>query len=244
MRRTYIFGFLIFLLIIAAYAFIVLSPENASKLGEEDSIVENSGAVCYLLAAILSFFLFFNSKANKGKYLFKIKRNIFYLLLGLFFLVCLGEEISWGQRIFNLSTPEWVKSRNFQDELNLHNLTLFQGTDDSGNRRHASFVLLTAPRMYNLFWLVFCLIIPILNKFSVKMRNFLSKLSFPVAPIWIGLFFLFNSILIDFLKISTYFSSIRNVGEFGESIFAFLFLVVCISFLSISKEPKIQTISA
>ena len=244
MNKTLIFGSLIFLLIIASYAFIVLSPENASKLGEEDSIVENLGAASYLLAVILSFYLFFGSKSIKGRYLFKKDRNIFYLLLGLFLLICLGEEISWGQRIFNLATPEWVKARNFQDELNLHNLTVFQGTDDLGNRRHQSFVLITAPRLYNLFWLVFCLIIPIFNKFSLKTRNFLSKLSFPIVPIWIGLFFLFNSILIDLLKISKYFSSIRNVGEFGESIFAFLFLVVCISFYYTNKKTNFQTVTA
>jgi hypothetical protein len=42
--------------------------------------------------------------------------------LGLFFLVCAGEEISWGQRILGFATPEAMQSTNEQHEFNLHNL--------------------------------------------------------------------------------------------------------------------------
>src|SRR5690606_26277451 len=39
-----------------------------------------------------------------------------------------GEEISWGQRIFDIETPAALKARNAQEELNLHNLTFeFRG---------------------------------------------------------------------------------------------------------------------
>lgn len=34
-----------------------------------------------------------------------------------------GEEISWGQRLFDIETPAALKARNAQEELNLHNLT-------------------------------------------------------------------------------------------------------------------------
>jgi hypothetical protein len=40
--------------------------------------------------------------------------------------VCLfgaGEEISWGQRLFDIETPQSLVERNAQQELNLHNLT-------------------------------------------------------------------------------------------------------------------------
>ena len=42
--------------------------------------------------------------------------------LALFFLICAGEEISWGQRIFGYGTPDAVAAQNEQDEFNLHNL--------------------------------------------------------------------------------------------------------------------------
>ena len=37
-----------------------------------------------------------------------------------------GEEISWGQRIFEVDTPEVLVDGNEQDELNLHNLVGLQ----------------------------------------------------------------------------------------------------------------------
>ena len=33
-----------------------------------------------------------------------------------------GEEISWGQRIFNIETPEFFQDKNAQGELGFHNL--------------------------------------------------------------------------------------------------------------------------
>ena len=35
-----------------------------------------------------------------------------------------GEEISWGQRIFNIESSEWFKQNNAQSETNLHNLVV------------------------------------------------------------------------------------------------------------------------
>jgi hypothetical protein len=53
-------------------------------------------------------------------------RGVLLLLLGLtlFHLLCAGEEISWGQRLFGFATPEAVVKHNQQQEFNLHNLRL------------------------------------------------------------------------------------------------------------------------
>lgn len=37
-------------------------------------------------------------------------------------IVLMGEELSWGQRIFNWTTPAWFSAHNQQNETNLHNL--------------------------------------------------------------------------------------------------------------------------
>jgi len=44
------------------------------------------------------------------------------LLATLAFLFVAGEEVSWGQRIFAIDTPEWIRENNQQGEMNLHNL--------------------------------------------------------------------------------------------------------------------------
>ena len=43
-------------------------------------------------------------------------------LLALFFFFGAGEEISWGQRIFNIESSEFFTQNNAQGETNLHNL--------------------------------------------------------------------------------------------------------------------------
>ena len=47
------------------------------------------------------------------------------VLFGMAFLFGVGEEISWGQRLFGLQTPEWFAKHNRQSEINLHNLVVY-----------------------------------------------------------------------------------------------------------------------
>jgi len=44
--------------------------------------------------------------------------------LALFTFFGAGEEISWGQRIFNIESSEWFLQNNAQAETNLHNLVV------------------------------------------------------------------------------------------------------------------------
>ncbi|MBL4866922.1 MAG: hypothetical protein JKY67_11175 [Pseudomonadales bacterium] len=45
-------------------------------------------------------------------------------LLTLFFFFGAGEEISWGQRLFDVESSEFFKENNAQSETNLHNLVV------------------------------------------------------------------------------------------------------------------------
>jgi len=49
---------------------------------------------------------------------------VMLVLIGAAFCFGAGEEISWGQRLLGLNTPEPLKAYNKQGELNLHNLEL------------------------------------------------------------------------------------------------------------------------
>ena len=46
----------------------------------------------------------------------------FFTLLAIASFYTFMEEISWGQRLFNLATPEFFSEHSYQDEINLHNL--------------------------------------------------------------------------------------------------------------------------
>ena len=76
-------------------------------------------------------FAFFLGAALAGvgivrRYAARMDRKVLWLLLGLsaFYLVCAGEEISWGQRVFGFATPEAIIEHNQQREFNIHNLKL------------------------------------------------------------------------------------------------------------------------
>ncbi|MBN2403331.1 MAG: hypothetical protein JXN64_13165, partial [Spirochaetes bacterium] len=47
---------------------------------------------------------------------------IMFLIAGFLFLWAAGEEISWGQRILNLKTPDILIPLNDQNEINIHNI--------------------------------------------------------------------------------------------------------------------------
>lgn len=47
--------------------------------------------------------------------------GVLYTLLSIGFLFICLEEISWGQRIFDLQTPEFFRAYNQQEETNIHN---------------------------------------------------------------------------------------------------------------------------
>lgn len=82
----------------------------------EDGLIETLTVAVLLLGAV-SMFWFARLRARKGP------RRI-ALLLGLLMLFGAGEELSWGQRIFDVQSPTFFEENNAQRETNLHNLTV------------------------------------------------------------------------------------------------------------------------
>jgi hypothetical protein len=85
----------------------------------EDGFVEWLTVFGLLAGASTSFY--------RAKVLAKFRSPWFVLGLvgmGLAFIFGAGEEISWGQRIFNWQVPEFFAANNSQGETNLHNLVV------------------------------------------------------------------------------------------------------------------------
>ena len=81
----------------------------------EDGIVENITAFTLLTISIM--FLIRLIKVRKNK--LWISFGLLMVVLGFFGF---GEEISWGQRIFEVESGEFFNEFNSQGETNLHNL--------------------------------------------------------------------------------------------------------------------------
>jgi hypothetical protein len=161
-----IIAVLIFTFIILLY---FISEETYIWLGTEDSLGENLTAIFYAIAGIL-LFVYSYKELKLGE---SIKLHILTILLGLFFLFIALEEISWGQRIFNFSTPELLGTHNIQDEFNLHNISLFDKGQAFINQHTAlnGFVFFTG------------ILFPLLYFFVPLIRKYFNKINFPIVPI-------------------------------------------------------------
>ncbi len=101
---------------------IVLNRANpqdyVERFAVEDGFVEWGTSIALFIGFIVALRRFLVARHRFG---FRGK-----LVLAFVALVCLfgaGEEISWGQRVFGIASPEAFVERNAQQETNLHNLT-------------------------------------------------------------------------------------------------------------------------
>ena len=86
---------------------------------KEDGYVEYGTALFLFCSSILLLYRFFKlQKFKKPLWKFGI------LMLAVIFLFGTGEEISWGQRIFNVESSEYFLENNAQGETNLHNMVV------------------------------------------------------------------------------------------------------------------------
>ncbi|WP_319230031.1 hypothetical protein [Draconibacterium orientale] len=101
--------------------------KSQSNFGQEafDKVIREDGWVEYLTALFLLLgSILFASKAVKAKKQKSGKKVFFNALASFVFFFGLGEEISWGQRIFSVQSGEYFMQNNYQGETNLHNLEI------------------------------------------------------------------------------------------------------------------------
>jgi hypothetical protein len=212
-------------LFLSYYILLFIDPSFA----HEDGVFETASAICFIIAAAFFFIQYWKWKSGNDLILCKTKKNILLLLLAIIFFVGFGEEISWGQRIFKIKTPEILTKINTQQEINIHNIRIFHGLDTSGNRKSNVALLLNVDRLFSLFWMVFCILIPISNKLSFKISKWLDRINLPIIPIWLGAFCLVNYLMSKIIE--QYYPEIQYLVEIKEYNFAFIFMIISIYLL-------------
>ena len=130
----------------------------------EDGFIEWLTVAALASSMILSLKRFFSLKS---------KPLLFRLCLlgaaGIFFFG-IGEEISWGQRILGIESPEFFKEHNTQAETNLHNLIL-------GDVRINKVIFGTGLAILIIFYM---LILPPLYSKYERVKKFVSSLAIPL----------------------------------------------------------------
>ncbi len=132
----------------------------------EDGIIEWLTVVGLALTSIACFRRAILLRGEKSRlFLFMT------VLLGLVFFFGAGEEISWGQRIFNTQSSEFFQQHNAQGETNLHNLVI-------GGKKINKIVFGVG---LQLVLLIYLLILVPLYKRRAGLKKFLDSFAVPIA---------------------------------------------------------------
>ncbi len=169
--------FIVFMLIvIILITGIILSFYDIASFGQytrEDGEIEWLTVVALLLVSYTCF--------NRALSLRKNRHWTFLLvslLLGIIFFFGAGEEISWGQRILGIESPDYFKEKNTQGETNFHNLVL---GGIKVNMWIFSFLLTAVLAIY-------ILLIPFLYRRKKWMQNLVRNWGIPL-PKWLHIAF-------------------------------------------------------
>jgi len=195
-----LFWLALFLVILSSKLY---SPEIYGYFEREDSFSEYFQSLNYFIASIVSFFIVSLGIRNKQFLL-----SILYCFLGVGFLFVSLEEISWGQRIFGYSNPEYFSENNVQNELTIHNLNSFQPL-----LRHI-YIAISA---YGAFAWIFSPLL--LSKFNTGCK---SVVNYCVAEWYLAPYFLVCFLIYSFLHYLRPYMYFNQIGNFSDEFWLFL----------------------
>lgn len=198
----------------------------------EDQYFESLGALSFLMSSILFFLAFLRARKAQGENRIFWTKQLACLGFAVLFFFGAGEEISWGQRILKVETPESINAANDQGEINVHNLSF-----GSAN--------IPFETMFDLFWMSFTVALPLAATLIKSFGRFAAKF-IPIVSWTIGLLFVFNYLWAKVAKIvyvSTYkfdFIPFRQaVQEVKEGNYAVLFVLVALFvFMEMNSQTK------
>ncbi|MDX9702521.1 MAG: hypothetical protein RBU23_05695 [Candidatus Auribacterota bacterium] len=203
----------------------LFSYETFKIFAREDGWAENLTAIFYFIATL--FFIIYLIKCHNKEQIYFLNfvgKYKFYILFLLMFLFIGGEEISWGQRIFNFSTPEDLLKINKQSEFNLHNIEFFD-TFWGGQYRALSLMALTLGCLF-----------PVLN-LNKLINKFMRTINFPIINLSLIMLF-FGTYIMGKIG-SAILPDTQNITELRELHFSFGFFIFAFDEL-ISIKSKVN----
>lgn len=146
-------------------------PRSLVRACLEDGPIEYISALLFGLTSLG--FVIFMGRSRFLRRRTEWWRYVFVICWALLMFVFMGEEVSWGQRIFDYETPASVRDSNVQGEFNIHNYQYVE---------HQKYRLLSI-----MMW-VTGFLLPVVA-LAGRGRRLFQKLAFPVLPIGYMLLF-------------------------------------------------------
>ncbi|PWJ44973.1 hypothetical protein [Sediminitomix flava] len=145
----------------------------------EDGMVENATVLFLLVASVMTVVRIFKYASSKS-----IHWLVMQVLMASFFLFIAGEEMSWGQRIWNVETNEFFQQYNLQGETNLHNMKV-------GDVKINTLIF---GKLITVVLIIHLCITPFLYRKKEGFRNLVNKWGVPIGYLHHGIVFLIFSI--------------------------------------------------
>lgn len=173
----------------------------------EDGLVEAGSALFLLSSSMLLAFKFFKLFKHK-----KILWKVGMLGLILVFFFGAGEEISWGQRIFNVESSEYFLQNNAQGETNLHNMVV------DGKKINK----IIFSQLLTLILFLYLIVTPILFRKVEWFKNLVNTFAVPIVKWHYTIAFLIGTLLLLFINSG-------RKWEIYELAFSVIFLLIFIN---------------
>ncbi len=174
--------------------------------------VEEDGIIEYLTAIfLLSISIFLIKKLLEMKDIISVN-NFGIIMFSIMFFFGFGEEISWGQRIFNIETPPFFNENNLQSETNIHNLMI------GGFKLNK---LIFTNGLFFIFSFYF-LVTPYLYNSSNNLKSLINRFSIVIPKYSQSAIFIISTIII-------YIFDHYRISEIWECLFAFTMLITSIN---------------
>jgi hypothetical protein len=182
----------------------------------EDGFVENLTVIFLIAAAVIA--LWRSIRYYKTA---MIKAFIFWGGLFILFVFAAGEEISWGQRIFNIETPAFFLERNLQEETNLHNLVI-------GNVKVNK--LIFSQLLFVVLVVYLILLRPLVSRVSL-IRSLVAGFQVPLAR-WSYV------VVISLLSLAISLLNLLRQSELIEFVFSVIFILIFMNPIFIPQRKR------
>ncbi len=171
-----LFAYGLFIAITGAYLLMVMYfPIAYIWAVYEDLVGEWAQWYCFLAALVFSVMVAI--KSTQYRFFFS------FLSIACFYVVM--EEISWGQRLLDYSSPEFFREHNLQSEANLHNFLV--GPYDTLLRTVIEYLLAAALTLFGLVY-------PVALRLKWRLALFFNRW-IPAPPIYLWPFFVTAALL-------------------------------------------------
>ncbi len=207
-----IFSFLFIVLAASVYIGFTDKVYFDDVFAQEDGAIEYLTFVSLLFISLLQFTRLFTRKNRTALW----RLGIFFFAI--IFLFGAGEEISWGQRLFDIQSGDFFQENNVQRETNFHNLEV------GGVKLNK----LIFSQLLTVVMALYLLLLPFLYKKYEWVKNLVNRFVVPIPQLSHIAAFLINTIFIAILP------NLSRKWEVYELFFGAIFLLIFLN--PVNKE--------